>query len=140
MIMLKCISRFFSVFREQILYIVFGLLTTAINLVAYFLLRMLDVSLFEADVIAWIVAVIFSYYTNRKYVFQSAASGFRACLVEAASFVIARLISLGIDLTFLLVTVEVLHWWETGMKVISNGIVIVANYVFSKVFVFRKRK
>lgn len=127
-------------YKEQILYIVFGFLTTAINLAVYFLARAVKTPLIAADIIAWIVGVVFAYVTNRKYVFQSTVQGDRACIIEMISFVIARLISLGIDIFFLVVTVKWLGLWEVPMKLTANVIVIIANYVFSKFFVFRDRE
>ena len=132
------VSKCWTHYREQILYIIFGALTTAINLFVYLLLRWVSIPLAAADVIAWILAVAFAYITNRNYVFHSTTHGFRACFTETISFLLARLISLGLELSFLFTTVEWLNLWELGMKTISSIIVIIANYIFSKVFVFRK--
>ena len=57
---------------------------------------------------------------------------------ELTEFFAARLFSLGVDVAILYITVEVLEWWELPMKIISNIVVIVINYVFSKWFIFRK--
>lgn len=126
-------------YRELILYVLFGGCTTLINILIYFLCRQwLAMEVVAADVVAWLLAVIFAYITNKLFVFES--KSWRAKLVtkEVAAFMAARLFSLGVDVVMLYVTVELLEWWELPMKVLANVVVIVINYIFSKWIIFRK--
>ena len=126
-------------YRELILYVFFGGCTTLINILIYFLCRQwLAMEVVAADVVAWLLAVIFAYITNKLFVFES--KSWRAKLVakELAAFMAARLFSLGVDVVMLYVTVELLEWWELPMKVLANVVVIVINYIFSKWIIFRK--
>ena len=126
-------------YRELILYVLFGGCTTLINILIYFLCRQwLAMEVVAADVVAWLLAVIFAYITNKLFVFES--KSWRAKLVakELVAFMAARLFSLGVDVVMLYVTVELLEWWELPMKVLANVVVIVINYIFSKWIIFRK--
>ena len=126
-------------YRELILYIFFGGCTTLINILVYFVCRQwLKMSVVSADVIAWFLAVIFAYVTNKLYVFRSKSWRGRLIVKELAEFFAARLFSLGVDVGILYVTVEILKWWELPMKVLSNVVVIAINYVCSKWIIFRK--
>ena len=91
-----------------------------------------------ADILAWLLSVLFAYVTNKRFVFESRSWRRKVILREMTSFFVARLFSLGVDVVFLYLTVTVLGWWELLMKVLANGIVIVLNYVFSKLIIFRK--
>ena len=91
-----------------------------------------------ADVLAWLVSVIFAYVTNKLFVFESKSWRLILVLKEGAAFLAARVFSLGVDVAMLYVTVTVLGWWELPMKVLANVVVIVINYIFSKWIIFRK--
>lgn len=137
------ISKIFEKYKELILYLLFGFLTTVVSLVVYYLLTisLLDpnnaVCLQIANIISWVCGVAFAYFTNRKYVFESKnANKFK----EATSFVSARIITLLLDMLLMGVGVSVLNFNDKIMKIISQFLVIVLNYVFSKLFVFRSDK
>lgn len=128
-------------YKEIINYLIFGVLTTLVNLITYYLLvsTILDptnaIQLQISNVIAWTVSVVFAYVTNRKYVFESKNMN---QLKEATSFVAARLLTLFMDMLIMFVGVTILHGSDKIMKLISQVVVIVANYIFSKIFVFKK--
>lgn len=125
--------------RELILYVFFGGCTTLINIVSYFACRqVLHMPVVPADVLAWLVSVIFAYVTNKLFVFESKSWRLRLVLKEGAEFLAARVFSLGVDVVMLYVTVTILGWWELPMKVLANVVVIVINYIFSKWIIFRK--
>ncbi|MBQ7059409.1 MAG: YfhO family protein [Firmicutes bacterium] len=126
-------------YKEQILYIFFGGCTTLINMIVYYLSRKLTIGVVPSDIIAWIMAVIFAYVTNKLWVFESKSWKFPYVLKEVGAFFAARLFSLGVDVLFLYVTVEIFHWWEMPMKLIANIIVIILNYILSKLLVFAKK-
>ena len=127
--------------KEVILYIVFGVLTTVVSLVTYyicvgtFLNAENAIQLQIANIIAWIVSVAFAYITNRKFVFESTNKN---KLGEATKFVTSRIATLLIDMLIMFLGVTLLKFNDGIIKLISQVIVIVANYVFSKIFVFKK--
>ena len=138
----------FKKHREVIAYLFFGGVTTLVNIAVYALLSRLGLSTGVANALAWVVAVLVAYVTNRRWVFESRARG-AAALGELAAFVAARvgtglmdeaIMVLGVDkLGPMLVALERLPLWGLGVKVFSNLLVIVLNYVFSKFFIFKKR-
>lgn len=136
---METIKKLWDRYKELALYVVFGGLTTLINIVVYYICRQwMKLAVVPADVIAWFLSVVFAYVTNKVFVFES--KSWRAGLVlrEAVSFFAARVVSLGVDVGFLYVTVQCLHWWEMPMKIAANVLVIIINYVFSKLVIFRK--
>ena len=125
--------------KELILYVFFGGCTTLINIISYFACReLMHLPVVPADVLAWLVSVIFAYVTNKLFVFESKSWRLMLVLKEGAAFLAARVFSLGLDVAMLYVTVTVLGWWELPMKVLANVVVIVINYIFSKWIIFRK--
>jgi len=135
------IKELFIRYKEVILYIIFGGLTTLINIVVYWICRnLLKIQVVPADIIAWILSVIFAYVTNKIWVFESKSTKASVLIREVAEFFAARLFSLGFDVLFLYVTVEKFSWPDLPMKIIANVVVIVLNYLFSKLLIFRKAK
>ncbi len=127
--------------KEIILYVVFGVLTTIVSLVTYyicvgtFLNAENAIQLQIANIIAWIISVAFAYITNRKFVFESTNKN---KLDEATKFVTSRIATLLMDMFIMFLGVTLLKLNDGIIKIISQVIVIVANYVFSKIFVFKK--
>lgn len=127
--------------KEVILYVVFGVLTTIVSLVTYyicvgtFLNAENAIQLQIANIIAWIISVAFAYITNRKFVFESTNKN---KLGEATKFVTSRIATLLMDMFIMFLGVTLLKLNDGIIKMISQVIVIVANYVFSKIFVFKK--
>ncbi|MEE3343292.1 MAG: GtrA family protein [Bacilli bacterium] len=139
--MMKKIIDLYKKYMEVINYLIFGFLTTVLVLVVYYILTftIIDpddpIMLQVANVVSWIVGVIFAYVTNRKYVFQSKNEN---KIEEASKFVFARLVTLIMDMFIMLVGVTLLKGNDKIVKIISQVIVIVSNYLFSKVLVFKK--
>lgn len=136
------ISELYHKYREVIMYLIFGVLTTVVALAIYYGLvyTIIDPNdafwLQVANFISWAGGVVFAYITNRKYVFQSHETN---KLKEVSSFVGARLLTLFMDMAIMFVGVTLLHGNDKVIKLISQVVVIVANYVFSKLFVFKKK-
>lgn len=122
--------------RDVLLYLFFGALTTLISIISFMLC---DLVLHElvANLISWICAVSFAYVTNRKWVFHSQAKG-KEIPLEIASFFGGRLATLGLEEALLLVFVTWLQWNGTLVKVLAQVVVLVLNYVISKLLVFKK--
>ncbi|MBR6113521.1 MAG: GtrA family protein [Bacilli bacterium] len=133
----------FNKHREVMMYLVFGVITTIVSVLTRILLfhtvcnpdKALEVQI--ATIISNAVGITFAYFTNRKYVFESTNKN---RLKEAFSFVTGRLSTLAMDMLIMFVGVTVLKGNETLITLISQFIVIVANYLISKLFVFKKEK
>lgn len=125
--------------KEIIAYLVFGVLTTLVNIVVYWVAaHPLGIKTVPSSIIAWIAAVLFAYVTNRIWVFHSETSGRSGILREMFYFFSARLATGVIDWVFMYVTVDMLSFNDVYMKVIANVIVVILNYVASKLLIFRK--
>ncbi len=145
--------------RELILYIIFGVLTTAVNYVAFFLCNKV-MAWQVANVIAWVLGVLFAFVTNRTLVFQSDKKGIAQVSLELVKFSGSRIFSLLFEYGFLFVGIalmanntsvaDFINRMITGIgisvtnedivKIVANVFVVIINYVFSKLLVFRKKK
>ena len=125
---------------EMLLYIVFGVLTTLINIAVfdrcYYTLRW---TWQAANALAWILAVAFAFITNKLWVFRSKSFGARVLLRELSEFFAARLLSLGVDYACMWLLIDMLAWNGLLAKIVDNVIVVVINYVLSKLVIFRKK-
>ena len=137
--MIKFITGICERYREAILYLIFGVLTTAVNYAVYIAAD--GMSPFNTTTvptaIAWIVAVLFAYFTNRKWVFASKAAG-AAAAREFCAFIGARVLSGLMDIAVMYIAVDMLGFNDKIIKLASNVIVVVVNYVISKLWVFKK--
>ena len=134
------IRELFAKYKEQILYVFFGGLTTLINWGAYALCyNVLGVSNVPSVIIAWILGVAFAFVTNKIWVFESRSFDTKTVMRELWTFVAARLATGLLDLGIMYLAVDVLGGNGNVWKLISNVIVIILNYVFSKLIVFRKQ-
>ena len=128
-------------YKEIINYLIFGVLTTVISLVTYyicvytFLNPEEPVQLQIANVISWIFGVAFAYVTNRKFVFESNEKN---KIKEASKFVTSRIATLLMDMAIMFIGVTVLKCNDKIIKLVSQVIVIIANYLLSKIIVFNK--
>lgn len=138
---LKKVFSIYNKYKEVINYLIFGFLTTVICLLVYYALTLtfIDpskaIELQIANIISWIVGVSFAYVTNRKYVFNSRSKNVKK---ELISFVGARIITLIIDMLIMGIFVSLLKFDDRIIKIFSQVVVIVSNYLFSKLFVFKK--
>ncbi len=137
--MITKIKLMFLKYKEVLLYLFFGVCTTLVNIVVYYLCDLVGLGTAAATCIAWIISVLFAYITNRLYVFASKAFGAVAVLREAVSFIFYRAVTGVFDLAFMVVAVDLLKGNGLIMKIASNVIVIILNYVFSKLLIFKKK-
>lgn len=138
---MKLLKSLFLKYRELILYVFFGGLTTLVNWAGYWLLAdVFHVPYLWATAIAQILSILFAYVTNRIWVFESKAKGFSAVFWEMVRFFGCRAASFVLDLMCMRIGVGGLHINDMVMKLLSNVIVVIVNYVFSKLIVFRKPK
>ncbi|MBE5798513.1 MAG: GtrA family protein [Clostridiales bacterium] len=124
---------------ELVAYLFAGVATTVVNYVVYFVAtRWLGLGVMAGTWTAWVVAVAFGYVVNKAFVFHTHCESMGALVKEAASFFAMRLVSLGMETVLMFVTVELLGMNDLVMKLLTNIVVIIANYVFSKLFIFKK--
>ncbi len=124
---------------EVLNYLVFGVLTTVLNLITYVLLTKAgNVHFLVANVVAWIVGVIFAYVVNKFSVFEAKEISFRRIAIEFGLFTSARVLSLGAEELILWVGVSLLSGSDLVFKIIAAVVVIIMNYIASKFFIFRK--
>ena len=132
--------------KETISYLIFGVLTTIINIVVFwFAERELafimseDAASLVGNVIAWGISVAFAFVTNKLFVFESKSMAFKVVMAELTGFVIARLLSLAFDEGFMFVAIVLLSMNSLLAKIISNVFVVIINYVLSKFFIFKNK-
>lgn len=135
------IKDLFNKYKEVIMYLIFGVLTTVVSLVSYYLLTITilnpesGIQLQIANILSWIISVAFAYITNRKYVFESKSKEF---VKEISSFVGGRVATLLMDMAIMFIFVTILHLNDKLFKLLSQVLIIISNYVISKLFVFKK--
>lgn len=128
-------------YKDVILYLFFGACTTVVNIVAYWVLvHPIGLSTMFGTVSAWFISVLFAYVTNRKWVFHSESVTSREIFGEVVSFFGCRLATGIIDWLCMFVFVQVLNLNDMFIKIVANILVVVLNYVASKLLIFRKKK
>lgn len=129
--------------KQIICYIFFGILATVINLATYYILSNtilnpnIPIQLIIINIISWIVCVTFAYYTNRKYVFKSHN---KSKVKEIIAFYKLRLLTLIIELMLMYILVNKLQLNDKIIKPTVQALIIILNYIFSKLCVFKKEK
>lgn len=127
--------------RETITYAVAGVLTTIVNFFSYhFFCNILGITNLIANAIAWVIAIIFAYVVNDIWVFQSITKGIRKEIEKITKFFGARICSFGVEEVGLYVFVDMFHWNNLLVKAGLAVIVIILNYIFSKLYIFNDRK
>ena len=134
----KCLALWNN--TELVAYLFAGVATTVVNYVMYwFGTRVLGMTVMPGTWFAWVVAVAFGYWVNKVFVFRTHCDSWAAVAKEAGSFFTMRLASLGVETVLMFITVDLMHLPDLVMKLLVNIIVIILNYVFSKLFVFKKK-
>lgn len=134
--MAEKIRTLISARREQLAYLVVGVMTTLINYVVYALLaECISVHYIASNVIAWVAAVAFSYFANGRWVYRSTS---RRGWKEAGAFVLSRLFSLGLETVLLLLLVDLLTMNKMAAKLLVAVVVVVVNYL-TGLLVFKRK-
>lgn len=124
---------------ETISYVIFGVLTTLVNIIAYSIFaHNFGLNTVVSNTIAWVFAVLFAYIVNKLFVFRSHNETINQALREFGLFIGARVFSLGVDDLGMLILADVLHVNDGVSKILMNIIVMVMNYFFSKWIIFKK--
>ena len=152
--MMETIRALLHKHRELISYVFWGVMTTVVNYVTYFLLTEgLRVYYLTSNVIAWAVSVLFAYFVNKLYVFQSRDWAWQVALRELWQMAASRLLTLGLETIILWFFVDTLHCGDTVIqltagisihgdaivKLAANVVVVVVNYVLSKFIIFKQK-
>lgn len=120
------------------LYLIFGCLTTIVNIIVYYILN-LYVDYMVSNAIAWIVSVLFAYVTNKIYVFKSGEYALSNIVKEFVLFVTGRVITGVLDMILMFTLINFFYFDGFISKIVVNVVVIILNYVFSKLLVFNMR-
>jgi putative flippase GtrA len=127
-------------YQDMILYVFFGALATLVNTASYYLCyNIIGISNVPSVIIAWLLAVVFAFFTNKLWVFKSKSFAPDVLKHEIPTFFGARLLTGLLDLGIMYLAVDVLHGNGTVWKLISNILVIILNYVASKLIIFKKK-
>ena len=136
------IKRIFKLLYDNsvVRYVFFGGCTTMVNLISFYLLRKAGMSLHPANIISIILAVLFAYVVNSRYVFQNKCSSFGEYFNQFVRFIGARLTTMVIEVAGVWLLVDLLALPDMIGKFLTQFIVLVLNYVFSRFFVFTSGK
>ena len=127
-------------YKELISYIFWGVATTVVNYVVYFLCtRLFQINYLASNVISWIAAVAFAFLVNKLFVFASTSWARKTVFAELWKFVSARILSGALETGILFVFVSLLHMPDGIVKIAAGVIVVILNYIISKLFIFRKK-
>lgn len=127
--------------RDVMPYLFFGICTTIVNVIIYWVCAYpLELSTMLSTITAWIFSVLFAYVTNRKYVFHSNVHGIAAISKEIMYFFVCRLATGIVDWLCMYVFVDLIGINDLGIKVATNILVIILNYVASRLIIFKKGK
>lgn len=129
----------FNKYKDVIPYLFFGVCTTVVNVATYWVCaHWLGCGTMVSTIIAWVLAVLFAYITNRKWVFHSEAHGRTEIMKEICSFFGCRLATGVVDWGCMFIFVDLLSWNDVVIKFAANILVIILNYIASKLIIFKK--
>lgn len=132
---------FLKKYSEVITYLFFGAMTTLINLVSFWTLStVFHLETITATVIAWVIAVIFAFVTNKIWVFKSKSKNTQETTKEAVTFMIVRLVTLGVEVFLMWLMVDNFKQDKLIWKLLCSVVTTVLNYIFSKLIVFKEKK
>jgi len=135
------IKELYKKYKDVIPYAVFGVLTTIVNIAVYWVMaHPFHVDVMLSTIVAWIAAVLFAYITNRKWLFHSEATTNKLIIKEIIFFFASRLVTGVVDWSCMYVFVDVFHFNDVIVKFIVNIIVIILNYLASKLIIFKHKK
>ena len=137
---MKLIIELMKKYRSLISYGIFGVLSTVVNIGTYYLCYDVNgMSNVLSNILAWIAAVLFAFVTNKLWVFESKSLALKVVFYEFTTFMGCRAATGAMDLAIMYVCVDILKMPALVMKVLSNILVIILNYVFSKLIIFKKK-
>lgn len=127
-------------YKNIITYAFFGALTTALNVITYYLLyNVLNLPNTPSVIVAWVLSVAFAFVTNKMFVFESKSWQANIAAKEALDFFVCRIATGVLEVALMFLLVDILKFDGTLMKLMTNVIVIILNYIASKLFIFKKQ-
>ena len=128
-------------YKEPILYLFWGAATTLVNYATYFLCtRVCDLHYIAANALAWLTAVLFAFWSNKCFVFASKSWAPRVVIPEFCKFTGARFFSGLLETGLMWLCVGLLHFHDGVTKLVVSVLVVLLNYIFSKLFIFKNRE
>ncbi|HIR49497.1 MAG TPA: GtrA family protein [Candidatus Faecimonas gallistercoris] len=132
-------TSWYNKIKEILWYGFFGVLTTLINIISFYLLDKIGINVYLNVFISWFLSVLFAFITNKLFVFNSKSLNKEIILKEMASFFFFRILSLGIDMVGMYICMNFLKLSKMISKILMNIVIIIANYLFSKIFIFKEK-
>ncbi len=146
-IKLKKLADIYRNHREGMRYLIFGGLATLVNILVFIICARLiflnltdDLRVNISNVIAIIISILFAYITNKLFVFETKTESKKDLLREFTSFISCRIVTAIMDLGLMQLTVNILNWNDILMKILVNILVILVNFIFSKLIIFKKKE
>lgn len=135
------IIKIYKRYKEAVDYLFWGGVAFVLSMVLFYLFANVW-GIYEqiANILSWIICVIFTYLTNRIFVFQSKVRGIKNIFKEFKDFVTARLLTLVMENVILFIMIDLLTINNMIAKLVGQFVVIVSNYVLSKLWIFKKKK
>ena len=139
---MRKIKELYIKYKEIINYLIFGALTMFVSFATYYIFaRVLEIEEVVSSALSWICAVLFAYFTNKVFVFESKSHGKKEILKEMGKFFCARIISgITCDVGTFAIMVKMFHINDMISKLVTQIMVVILNYIFSKMLVFNKNK
>lgn len=135
------IKKLLEKYKEILMYLIFGVLTTLVSYIVYAIFYYkIGASALVSNIFSWIFSVTFAFITNKLFVFESKSFKLAKFFYEAASFYGCRLLSGVVETLFIWLTVDLLSLNSMFMKILISVFVVIVNYFFSKLFIFKKEK
>ncbi|WKF84757.1 GtrA family protein [Lacticaseibacillus pantheris] len=131
------IKELFVKYKSIIAYLFWGVVTTVVNIGVFMIWFKMGGNYQVGTIIAWLLSVLVAFFSNKVWVFNSHYGNFADTFREMISFFGARLATLVFDIFFTWFGISVLKWDALVVKVLDNVVVVIANYVLSKLFVFQ---
>ncbi|MBE6149212.1 MAG: GtrA family protein [Firmicutes bacterium] len=131
--------KLYKKYEEIINYLIFGVLTTIVSIITYFICsKIFNINYLISNIISWILSVLFAFITNKLYVFKSKNKNKNIIIKELISFFSSRIFTFLIDMGLMYILVSILKVDDMLSKLVTQIIVIVLNYILSKLYVFKK--
>ena len=135
------LRQYAQTYRELIVYVITGGITTLINFAVFWLCKdLFGIHYAVSNVLAWLAAVIAAFVMNKWIVFRDSHTDARTIVLQFLGFAGLRVASGALETGLLVVFVEYLHWNEDIVKLVVAVLVVILNYIFSKLLIFRKKK
>ena len=137
---IELIRKIWKKHEEAMNYLFWGGVAFVLSMILFYIFaNILDLYEQIANILSWIICVIFTYFTNRTFVFKSKNRGFRKVVKEFTDFVTARILTLVMENMILFVMIDLLNIHNMLAKLVGQFVVIVSNYILSKLWIFRKK-